>query len=146
MSTRANILSPERIPTEAFTDAAAAVARLENISRRNTRFLRDHFEAYGNGQPLSARVRATYPFVRLITETHARLDSRLSYGFVSGPGVHETTVTRPDLFRNYFTEQIGLIIQNHNVPVEIGESDEPIPIHFAYERDINVAAHLPAGE
>jgi AMP nucleosidase len=146
MSTRANILSPERIPTEAFTDPAAAVARLEHIYRRNTRFLRDHFEAYGDGQPLSARVRATYPFVRLITETHARLDSRLSYGFVSGPGVHETTVTRPDLFRDYFTEQIGLIIQNHNVPVEIGESDEPIPIHFAYERDINVAANLPAGE
>ena len=118
MSTRANILSPERIPTEAFTDAAAAVARLEEIYRRNTGFLRDHFEAYGKGQPLSARVRATYPFVRLITETHARLDSRLSYGFVSGPGVHETTVTRPDLFRDYFTEQIGLIIQNHNVPVD----------------------------
>jgi nucleoside phosphorylase len=33
------------------------------------------------------RVRATYPFVRVTTATHARLDSRLSYGFVAGPGV-----------------------------------------------------------
>ena len=51
-------------------------------------------------------------------------------------------MTRPDLFRAYLTEQIGLLIENHGVPVEIGESDEPIPIHFAYRRDINIAAAL----
>ena len=87
-------------------------------------------------------MRATYPFVRITTSTHARLDSRLSYGFVAGPGVHETTVTRPDLFRAYLTEQIKLLIENHGVPVEIGESSEPIPVHFAYRRDINIEAVL----
>jgi AMP nucleosidase len=59
--------------------------------------------------------------------------------------MHQATVTRPDLFRAYFTEQIGLLVQNHGVSVEIGESDEPIPVHFAYRRDtsieVNVAAH-----
>src|SRR5262245_33450687 len=138
-----NVLSPKRIATEAFKEPGAAVARLAEIYERNTGFLRNRFEAYVKGEPLNARVRATYPLVRFTTETHARLDSRLSYGFVSGPGVHETTVTRPDLFRDYFTEQIGLLIQNHGVPVEIGESDEPIPIHFAYHRDINITANLP---
>jgi AMP nucleosidase len=135
-------LSPPRIATQAFTDAAAAVARLTELYARNTAFLRERFEAYAAGATLTARVRATYPFVRIVTGTHARLDSRLSYGFVAGPGVHETTVTRPDIFRGYLTEQIGLLIQNHGVPVEIGESDEPIPIHFAYPRDINVAASI----
>jgi len=134
------ILSPKPIATEPFTEASAAVARLEEIYERNTGFLRDRFEAYANGEPLAARMRATYPFVRIRTDTYARLDSRLSYGFVSGPGVHETTITRADLFRAYFTEQIGLLVQNHGVPVEIGESDEPIPIHFAYRRDINIEA------
>ena len=52
-------------------------------------------------------MRAYYPLVRVTTSTHARLDSRLSYSFVAGPGVHETTVTRPDLFRAYLTEQMG---------------------------------------
>ena len=28
------------------------------------------------------------------------------------------------------------------MPVEIGESSEPIPIHFAYTRDINIEAAL----
>ena len=140
-----SVLTPQRIATKAFTDAAAAVVRLDEIYERNTHFLRDCFEAYVNGELLTTRVRATYPFVRLTTLTHARLDSRLSYGFAAGPGVHETTVTRPDLFRAYLTEQIKLLIENHNVPVEIGESSEPIPVHFAYRRDINVEAVLSSG-
>src|ERR1700724_606419 len=141
-----SVLTPQRIATEAFTDAAAAVVRLDEIYERNTLFLRNCFEAYVNGESLTTRVRATYPFVRLTTSTHALLDSRLSYGFVAGPSVYETTVTRPDLFRAYLTEQIKLLIENHAVPVEIGESNEPIPIHFAYRRDINIEALLTEPE
>jgi AMP nucleosidase len=135
-------LTPQPIAAESFTDATAAVARLEDIYERNTRFLRDHFEAYTSGKALTAHVRAYYPFVRIATSSHARLDSRLSYGFVAAPGVHETSVTRPDLFRAYLIEQIGLLIENHGVPVDIGESTEPIPIHFAYRRDINIEGTL----
>ncbi|MCK1738827.1 AMP nucleosidase [Bradyrhizobium sp. 138] len=138
--------SPPTIATESFSDAGLAVARLEEIYERNTKFLRDRFEAYVNGEAITTRARAYYPFVRITTATHARLDSRLAYGFVAGPGVHETSVTRPDLFRNYLVEQIGLLIQNHGVPVEIGESSEPIPIHFAYRRDINIEAAITTSE
>lgn len=141
-----SLLSPKRMLTEAFTDASGARDRLEEIYERNTKFLRDRFEAYVQGEPLKTRVRATYPFVRITTTTHSRVDSRLSYGFVASPGVHETSITRPDLFRRYLIEQIGLLMQNHGVPVEIGESDEPIPIHFAYRRNINLAASFPVRE
>ena len=145
MQNGAAFLTPPRLPAEQFTDAHAAVARLNQIYRRNTAFLREHFEAFAAGTPLQARVRATYPFVRITTGTHARVDSRLSYGFVSGPGTHETSITRPDLFRDYFTEQIELLFANHRVPVEIGESHEPIPVHFAYASDIGIAASVAAG-
>jgi AMP nucleosidase len=134
--------TPPPLATEAFVDAGAAVTRLEEIYERNARFLRDRFEAYVNGGAVATRVRACYPFVRITTSSHARLDSRLAYGFVAGPGVHETSVTRPDIFRSYLTEQIELLVKNHGVPVEIGESNEPIPIHFAYRRDINIEAAL----
>jgi AMP nucleosidase len=144
MSNSGTILSPKRMATELFTDPSAAVARMREIYERNTAFLREQFEGYASGRPPGQRVRATYPFVRATTTTHARLDSRLSYGFVSGPGVRETTVTRPDLFAVYYTEQIGLLISNHRIAVEIGESSEPIPVHFAYRRDINIAASLEA--
>jgi AMP nucleosidase len=141
-----SVLTPQCIATEAFTNATAAVARLDEIYERNTGFLRERFEAYANGESIRTRVRTVYPFVRITTATHARLDSRLSYGFVAGPGVYETTVTRPDLFRTYLTEQIKLLIENHGVPVEVGESSEPIPVHFAYRRDINIEALLSDGE
>lgn len=134
------ILSPPRMPTESFTDAVAAVDRLQEIYERNTAFLRERLHAYIEGDVPEGRVRAPYPFVRITTHTHQRLDSRLSYGFVAGPGVHETSITRPDLFRNYYIEQIGLLLKNQQVPVEIGESDEPIPVHFAFRRDVNIAA------
>lgn len=135
-----NTLSPEPIATAAFHDAAVAVVRLTEIYERNTEFLQRHFAAYLKGKRPARRVRACYPFVRITTGTFARVDLRLSYGFVSSPGVHETTVTRPDLFRRYFTEQIGLLLDNHGVPVEIGELREPIPVHFAYRRDIGSEA------
>src|SRR5262245_38935070 len=143
MTMAPSILSPKRMATEAFMDASAASARLEQIYERNTTFLPDPLEPYVRDEPPKTRVRATYPFVRITTSTHARVDSRLSYGFVSGPGVHATSVTRPDLFRDYLAEQIGLLIQNHGVPVEVGESEEPIPVHFAYRRNINLAASFP---
>lgn len=139
-SSASGYYSPAPLPTQPFRDAEAAVARLCEIYERNTAFLRERFEAYLNDEPMAERVRAFYPFVRISTKTHARLDSRLSYGFVSSPGTYEATVTRPDLFAEYFTEQIRLLLENHGVPVEIGESAEPIPIHFAYRRDINIEA------
>jgi AMP nucleosidase len=143
MCSALTVQTPQAVATEAFTDAGAAVGRLDELYEQNTQFLRDRFEAYANGELLGTRVRANYPFVRMTTSTHARVDSRLAYGFVARPGVHETSVTRPDLFRIYLTDQIRLLIENHGLPVEVGVSDEPIPLHFAYRRDINIERALP---
>ncbi|MFN6977349.1 MAG: AMP nucleosidase, partial [Gemmobacter sp.] len=54
-----------------------------------------------------------------------------SFGHVSEPGVYATTITRPDLFRNYLRQQIELLLRSHGEPVQIGPSDTPIPVHFA---------------
>ena len=78
------MLSPKRIAAEAFTDAAAAVARVAEIYERNVGFLRTSFEAYVGGKPLNRPVRATNPFVRITTGTHARLDSRLKLPVANG--------------------------------------------------------------
>ena len=83
--------TPPLIAEERFTDAAAAVARLQEIFGRNTAFLRQKFADMVAGRVPGGRVRATYPFVRIETDTYARLDSRLAYGFVFGPGRHSTT-------------------------------------------------------
>lgn len=123
---------PPHVPYEAFTDAQAAVDRLRELFESNTAFLRDAFADFLAGRIPQGRVRACYPEVRIVTATHSRIDSRLAYGFVSGPGIHSATVTRPDLFGGYLKEQIELLLRNHEVPVEVGISALPIPLHFAF--------------
>ncbi|MDB5834607.1 MAG: nucleosidase, partial [Caballeronia sp.] len=109
-------------PTESFDDPVAAVARVSAIYEANTSFLRDAFARYRKNEPFSHRVRACYPFVRVRTELNTQIDSRRSYGFVAGPGIFETTLTRPDLFGHYYREQLRLLTKNHHVGIEVGVS------------------------
>ena len=125
------VQTPAAPAAEAFTDPAAAVARLEALYTEATRFLVGAFDrTVAEGRP-SARYRAFYPEVRITTTSHAKTDSRLSFGHVAMPGTYAATITRPDLFRQYLTQQIGLLIRNHGVPVVVGPSATPIPVHFA---------------
>jgi hypothetical protein len=86
----------------------------------------------------AARYRAFYPEIRITTTTYSQVDTRLAFGHVAEPGTYMTTVTRPDLFGNYLRQQIGLLIQNHGVPVYVGPSSTPIPVHFAVLNDAEV--------
>ena len=124
-------LLPDHPAAEVFSDAEAAVARLERLYAEATAHLSFHFNAaLREGRP-AARVRACYPEVRLTVTSFDKVDSRLSFGHVSHPGTYSTTITRPDLFRQYLIQQLGLLIQNHGVPVTVGPSTTPIPVHFA---------------
>ncbi|RME18034.1 MAG: AMP nucleosidase [Alphaproteobacteria bacterium] len=134
------VVTPPAVEAQTFDDAAAAVARLEELYDEACAFLAERFSeiAKASVRPKS-RFRAFYPEIRLHTMTHAQADTRLSFGHVAGPGIYSTTVTRPDLFRNYLVQQIGLLISHHGVPVTIGQSRTPIPVHFAVAgRDITV--------
>ncbi len=141
---QANFDTPAPIRSEYFDDPDAAVARLEKIYDAHTAFLRDRFQELLRGAPMPRRVRATYPQIRLETRTYANIDSRLAYGHVSGPGVYAGTITRPALFRKYLTEQIRLLIRNHGVPVEVGVSGVPIPLHFAFSDVVYIEGKLDA--
>ncbi|MCR4158399.1 AMP nucleosidase [Kerstersia gyiorum] len=128
------VLTPEPVDFQSFEVAAAAVDRLIEIYERNTAFLRSHFAELARGEPLprSARVRAWYPAIRIQVDTYDLVDTRLSYGHVSEPGVYEATITQPRLFQAYLVEQIGLLLLHHKVKVAVGESETPIPLHFAF--------------
>ena len=124
---------------EKFTDPEAAVARLEELYAEATAFLLDGFNRTLTGGRPGARMRAFYPEVRITTSSHMKADSRLSFGHVAVPGTYSATITRPDLFRNYLVQQLGLLIRNHGVPVSIGPSTTAIPVHFAVAGNPSVA-------
>ena len=81
--------------------------------------------------------RAGQPHPRLLSEIRVesksfqRVDPHLPYGFLHSPGVYKTTITAPHLFRSYLIKQFGLILKHYDTAIEIGESDTPIPLHFA---------------
>lgn len=134
-------LTPPLMPYAGFRDADEAVERLIEIYERNTGFIRQAFHDYAQGGLTPGqRVRACYPAVRIKVGTYQEVDSRLSYGHVVEPGTYMTTVTQPQLYRSYLREQLGLLLENHGVPVEIGESDVPIPLHFAFKEGEYVEA------
>ena len=114
-----------------FSDAKAAVAAISELYDNNTGYLRQAFIEFSRGATPSTRMRAYYPYVHLASERPPELDPRMAYGFIADPGVYTTTVTRPDIFGRYLEEQIGLLLRNTGVDVEVGESKTPIPIHFA---------------
>ena len=123
--------SPDFIAPTRHTDAESALAQVQAIYRNSIEHLRGALQRFVAGEDDGQHVRACYPFVRLRTDTVARADSRLSYGFVAGPGSFETTLTRPDLYAGYLLEQFRLLLRNHSVEIEVGTSAQPIPVHFS---------------
>src|SRR3954468_18969854 len=133
------MIEPLLVPRESFHDPDAAVARVREIYQAGVDHLRRHLHDFvagrGAGAPRprplhdfvagqvpASHVRACYPSVRVHTDTVARADSVSSYGFVAGPGTFETTLTRPELFAEYYREQFRLLRQHHGVKIEVGVS------------------------
>lgn len=137
---------PSFIAPMRFTDPAAALAQARLIYDSSVAHLRQAMQRYVAGEDLPGHVRACYPFVRVQTDTVTRLTSvesaRLSYGFVAGPGRFETTLTRPDLYAKYYLEQFTLLLDNHGVELEVGTSNQPIPVHFSFADNEHVEGTL----
>ena len=136
------MISPTFYAPERFDDPDAALDRVREIYDGSVNHLREALRQFVSGAPLNEHVRACYPFVRVRTDTVARADSRLSYGFVAGPGTFETTLTRPDLFASYLAEQFKLLRRNHGVAIEVGTSAHPIPVHFSLAEDDHLEGTL----
>ncbi len=141
---------PPFIAPMRYHDPAAALAQVRAIYGQQIAHLRGAMQRYVAGETLPGHVRACYPFVRIHTKTVARaiLETpdilQLSYGFVAGPGHFETTLTRPDLYEHYYLEQFRLLMQNHEVELEVGTSTQPIPVHFSFAENDYIEGTMSA--
>ncbi len=144
------VSTPVFVPPMAFSSADAALEQVSRLYDQSIRHLRDSLASFVKAEaPDAQRVRACYPFVRLRTHSTSRTpgaDKRLSYGFVSGPGTFETTLTRPDLYSDYYREQFALLLRNHGVELEVGMSDQPIPVHFSLADNDHVEGEMTAAK
>src|SRR6185312_5548249 len=119
-----------------FRDAAAPVARIAAIYDASLDAMRRTFAALLRGEP-APPAEATYPYVEIaIGRAQLHVDARLSYGVLLEPGIYGATLTRPDIFADYYREQIALLLRHHGVPVVVGRSDRPIPLPFVIEESV----------
>ena len=117
-------------------DAAVAALREDVIA-----FGRD-----GKVPPQRKRVDGSYGYPELTLRysgeglpddrTH---DRSRAFGRLELVGTYTTTVTRPDLFAPYLTEQLGLIMDEYDVLVEVGRSRQEIPFPYVLDGEAGAA-------
>jgi AMP nucleosidase len=115
-------------------DAESAIERLDALYNAEIGRLVEGFTAYSEGR-LATRVRAVYPAVRV---TIADVDAEpgpipaAGFGFADEPGIYQGTFTRIALYRHHLRAQFDYLMRNQCCPVEVGLSDTPIPLPFAF--------------
>ena len=98
------------------------------------RRLRDRYCRYAEGYRESSGENGYYPYVGItIRLGDVSTDMRVPYGALSDSGTYGTTLTKPALFRNYYLEQLRLLIANHGRPIAVGFSDRAIALPFVIE-------------
>lgn len=119
---------------EAFHDADAAVARIDAIYQAAVQSMHDRYQRFLAGERRGNPPNACYPYLAIEAGPDDLVSmARPAYGSIRYPGCYGSTVTRPDLFADYYREQIGLLLRHHRVPVYVGTSDRPIPLPFVIE-------------
>ena len=118
----------------AFTDAQAALDRICDIYQEGAGTLRQKFDAFlADGSDTEGEA-PCYPYVGIaIDPQEVNQGGEMSYGKLPGAGTFGTTATRPDMFRDYYREQLQLLLDNYDKPIWVGTSRQPIPLSFVIE-------------
>lgn len=132
---------------ETHDDPEAALAAVQRLYQQAVERLRAALRAYLEGRDPPGRVRACYPAVRVQVQSALNeAEARFSHGFLAGPGVYETSLTRPELFGPYLRRQFELLLRHHGElrrsGLQIGPGREPMPIHFALPEQAHLEGTL----
>jgi AMP nucleosidase len=120
---------------EEITEVDDVLDRVSDIYRNATAAMQDRFNSFAQGDRTTPAPRHGYPFIGIRNNgRHSPAsEGTLSYGTLGGKGVFGTTLTRPELFRSYYREQLTLLKENYGGPFHVGTSNCPIPLPFVVE-------------
>jgi AMP nucleosidase len=125
--------------TDKTMTPAAVLDRLEALYNQSVANLRSAVGTFlATGQQADPVARAEglfcYPQLKVswFGERPANLENR-AFARLSRPGVYVTTVTRPDLFRDYLLDQLTLLQGDYDATFEVEPSQQEIP--FPYVMD-----------
>ena len=117
-----------------FTEPQAALDRICEIYEAGAGALRQRFDEFLAGGSNPSEAALCYPYVGMVIDPQAvTKGGETSYGKLPSAGAFGTTLTRPDLFHDYYREQLELLLQNYDTPIWVGSSHQPIPLSFVIE-------------
>jgi len=81
-----------------------------------------------------------YPEIRIRYQGDpAKSVTGRAWGRLGAAGTYAVSVTRPDLFRDYLLEQLGFLLDNYDIEVEVGDSGQEIPFAYVLGEGVDVA-------
>ncbi len=138
---------------EDLKNADAIVDKLKTEYQRSVTTLRRDLEAYLTSRTAPDPARRAdgayvYPALRLTYAGRAPTPGPArSFARFSQAGVYTTTITRPDLFEPYLSEQLSLLLSDFDVEVEVLRSQQEIPFPYVLDGSLDLgAADVTAGE
>ncbi|MEI9983403.1 MAG: AMP nucleosidase [Aliidongia sp.] len=125
--------------------AGAIVDRLEAEYRISVARLRDDLNAFlesGAVPDPDARAAGAYVYPALRLTYAAKGPARRlprAYARFSQGGIYSTTITRPDLFRPYLTQQLSLLLADFEVEAEVLRSSQEIPFPYVLDGSVDLS-------
>ncbi len=126
-------------------DALAIWARLDEEYQTSVEALRAALKSFLSGGPppdLSVRANGAYAYPELrLTWPAGQAYPRLSraYARMAAPGEYAVTITRPDHFKDHLIEQIGLLMADFDVQIEVRRSRQEIPFPYVLDGSVDLA-------
>lgn len=128
-------------------DPSSAIDQAELIYSQSVARLRESVLAFGRDGSLpdaEARAAGAFAYPELVvtyspSEVHPYISS--AFGKFAAPGVYRATLTRPEFFRPYLEEQLGLLIERYGdaVRLDVRASPEEIPYPYVLEKSDQMA-------
>ena len=141
-------------------DIPRILSELQQHYDEAVRTLRDDVIAFGRDGTIPAPARRAdgsyaYPQITLrYNGVGGPHDRSRAFGRLEMPGTYTTTVTRPDRFAHYLTEQLELIASAYEVEVTVSRSRQEIPFPYVLDGEAGaamvgiapqeIAAHFPS--
>ncbi|WP_292036543.1 MULTISPECIES: AMP nucleosidase [unclassified Brevundimonas] len=117
----------------------AALDRLETLYNQSVANLRNAVKRFletGERADPEARAAGLFAYPRLTVswfgDRPQDLETR-AFARLSRTGVYTTTVTRPDLYRDYLLEQLTLLVAEYGATLTVEPSDQEIPFPYVLD-------------
>ncbi len=131
MSKQTTQISTAAIIDELVARHAASVETLRSA-------MRHYLESGERPDPaLRAAGAFTYPELRVTYRAGGpRVRLSRAYGRLNAAGIYASTITQPELFRAFLTEQLDLLRGDYDVEISVGRSTQEIPFPYVLDGDM----------